>query len=438
MGYQQMTPIQAQSLPAILAGADIIGEAKTGSGKTAVFVLGILNQIALKSFYAQALILCPTRELADQVAQSTRQLARCLPNCKILTLCGGTPMGPQLNSLKHGAHIIVGTPGRVEAHLRKGSLQLERLRCFVLDEADRMLDMGFSDSLNQIISCLPDKRQTLLFSATFPQAIASMSKRVCVNPQHIKPETTLQHQQIRQQFYHIGKIDRFDALSQLLLHFKPERSVIFCNTKSEAMALSEQLKTAGFIAAALQGDLEQKQRDQTLIKFSNLSLSILVATDVAARGLDIDELAYVFNYQIARDLSAHVHRIGRTGRANNQGIACTLFNEQEIDKKNKLENYLGYKCQVHILPDTVKQHNKPVKPPMSTLVINLGKKQKIRPGDIVGAITAAKTIYSTDLGKIHIKHAQSYIAVKADKINLAQQQLQQSKIKGKNCQVRQG
>ncbi|MGL4348989.1 MAG: ATP-dependent RNA helicase DbpA, partial [Plesiomonas shigelloides] len=322
MGYHAMTPIQAQSLPAILAGEDVIGQGKTGSGKTAAFGLGLLNKLDVKRFRIQTLVLCPTRELADQVAQEIRTLARGIHNVKVLTLCGGVPMGPQIGSLEHGAHIIVGTPGRIVDHLERNRLDLSNLTMLVLDEADCMLEMGFQPQLEAIIASAPRERQTLLFSATFPEKIQTITQKVMHNPVMVKVAVTHEKSTIAQHFFHLEEDNaRMQALRLLLLEHKPESAVVFCNTKRETQNVADELAASGFSVLALHGDLEQRDRDETLLQFANKSARVLVATDVAARGLDIDALDAVFNYHMAHDTEVHIHRIGRTGRAGSKGAA---------------------------------------------------------------------------------------------------------------------
>ncbi|MFT5520253.1 MAG: ATP-independent RNA helicase DbpA, partial [Enterobacterales bacterium] len=315
LGYKEMTAIQAKSLPLIVEGRDVVAQAKTGSGKTAAFGLGLLNNLKVKRFRVQALVLCPTRELADQVANEIRNLARGIHNIKVLTLCGGAPIGPQIGSLEHGAHIIVGTPGRIVDHLNKKRLNLEELNTLVLDEADRMLEMGFQPSLDLIFSLCPEQKQTLLFSATFPEQILPVTKQIMNDPVTVKVTTTHDDSVIKQHFYKIkDNNQRFKAVRRLLLNHNPESAAIFCNTKIETSDLANSLQMDGFSAQALHGDLEQRDRDLTLIKFANKSSSVLVATDVAARGLDIDSMDLVINYQLSHDPEVHIHRIGRTGR----------------------------------------------------------------------------------------------------------------------------
>ncbi|WP_087504896.1 ATP-dependent RNA helicase DbpA [Neiella marina] len=436
LGYQSMTPIQAQSLPPIIEGKDVIAQAKTGSGKTAAFALGVLQRLNVKRFRVQSLILCPTRELADQVAKEVRRLARQIHNIKVLTLCGGVPMGPQIGSLEHGAHIIVGTPGRVYDHLSKDRLDLSELDILVLDEADRMLEMGFQDAIDAIIQYAPATRQSLLFSATFPPKIKSIAERVLSNPTMVKVEQAHDSNSIVQRFYKVSDVEsRYQALRQLLLSHQPESTVVFCNTKQETQDVADYLCEDGFSAAALHGDLEQKQRDKTLVRFANKSTSILVATDVAARGLDIDSLDAVVNYHVAHDPEVHVHRVGRTGRAGSKGLALTLFNDKEGYKLAMIGDYIKISTDPSSLPNDASVYQSPMKPPMVTLCIDGGKKQKIRPGDIVGALTGNNGIDGNDIGKIDVFTFVAYVAIKRSVAKTAFTKLTNGKLKGKQFRV---
>lgn len=437
LGYQAMTPIQAQALPPILEGKDVIAQAKTGSGKTAAFGLGLLQKLDVSSFRVQSLVLCPTRELADQVARELRRLARGIHNIKILNLCGGIPIGPQIGSLEHGAHIIVGTPGRIEDHQRKKTLDLQHLNILVLDEADRMLDMGFQQSLDAILSLIPRKRQTLLFSATYPEEIRTLAKRVMHNPTIVKVASTHDNASIRQHFYRFElNKHRMAALRVLLMKNRPESALVFCNTKRETEEVADELRSHGLSALALHGDLEQRARDQTLVRFANKSVSILVATDVAARGLDIESVDAVINYHIARDPEVHVHRIGRTGRAGKKGMACTLYSEQESYRAERLEEYLGQRIEPEALPSYSLLEKPAYKPVMATLQIDGGKKQKVRPGDILGALTGTNGIAGKQVGKIHIFDNCSYVAVSRDAARPALRKLTEGKLKGRSFRVR--
>ena len=437
LGYAKMTPIQSQSLPLILAGADVIAQAKTGSGKTAAFGLGLLAKLERKIFRVQALVLCPTRELADQVAKAIRELARTLPNIKVLTLCGGTPFGPQATSLTKGAHIVVGTPGRVDDHLRKATLRLDNVKTLVLDEADRMLEMGFQDELDVIVAASPDTRQTLLFSATFQDETQSVAERIMQAPKRVVAEEIHDSATIEQHFYETrDDAGRLTALRLLLLHFQPESMVVFCNTKKTCQELAELLRSHRVSALALHGDLEQDDRDRTLLRFANKSVAVLVATDVAARGLDIDAIDIVVNYEPASDAEVHTHRIGRTGRAGSSGLACSFFAPDQRYKMNRLEKELGISISPEALPPYELLDEPPAKPKMVTLQIDGGKKQKLRPGDVLGALTAKDGIRGNQVGKINIFDNATYVAVGRNSAERALQVLNEGKLKGRSCKAR--
>jgi len=432
-----MTEIQTQSLPEILKGKDVIAQGKTGSGKTAAFALGLLQALDVKRYYVQSIVLCPTRELADQVAKEIRKLARTIHNIKVLTLCGGMPFGPQIGSLEHGAHIIVGTPGRIEEHVRKGTLNLDRVSTLVLDEADRMLEMGFQESLDNIIADIPEERQTLLFSATFPEKIEAISRRIMSSPVRVQVESKHDDSSIKQQFFKVAdNSERLTAVRLLLLKHRPDSAVVFCATKRECQEVCDELSAEGFSAVALHGDLEQRDRDQTLVRFSNKSASILVATDVASRGLDIDNLDAVINYQMARDPEIHVHRIGRTGRAGSNGQAFTIFVPKEQYNIGILEEYLDIKIQTDELPKASTLNEPVYYADMVTLQLDGGKKQKIRPGDILGALTGENGISGSEVGKINMYDNWSYVAVHVDAAKTALKKISEGKMKGRSIRVR--
>ncbi|WP_434355754.1 ATP-dependent RNA helicase DbpA [Parasalinivibrio latis] len=436
IGYKNMTPIQAESLPSILEGKDVIGQGKTGSGKTAAFGLGLLNRLNVKRFRVQSLVLCPTRELADQVAVEIRRLARGIHNIKVLTLCGGVPMGPQIGSLEHGAHIIVGTPGRILDHMEKGRLSLAEVNTLVLDEADRMLEMGFQPALDAIFEEVPQDRQTLLFSATYPAQIKSISQQIMTSPTMVKVESNHDDSSISQYFYRCeGNKDRMHALRLLLLKHQPESAVVFCNTKRDVKDVAAVLENDGFSVVALHGDLEQRDRDQMLLKFANKSTTIMVATDVAARGLDIDALDAVINYHMAYDTEVHIHRIGRTGRAGSEGAAYTFFGPEDGYRIALLEDHLERDIKSQTLPDESVLNNTPRSPEMVTLHIDAGKKSKVRPGDILGALTGENGIEGAQVGKIKVTDFRSYVAVKRHVAKKALKKLTSGKIKGRNCRV---
>ena len=436
LGFHTMTPIQALSLPKILDGQDVIAQAKTGSGKTAAFGLGILNKLDVKKFKVQCLVLCPTRELADQVAKEFRTLGRKIHNIKVLTLCGGAAFGPQKGSLEHGAHIVVGTPGRIEEHLRKQNLSLKDLETFVLDEADRMLDMGFGESIAEIVRYLPVERQNLLFSATYPHNIEDLSSKVMINPQRVEARDQHDANTIQQLLCEItDKSKRTEGLVSLLQKYKPDSALVFCNTKQLTEDVALELRNLGFISRAIHGDLEQRDRDNRLVQFANKSLSILVATDVAARGLDIDSLDLVVNYHLSRDPEIHTHRIGRTGRAGNTGLACSLFHGSEEYKIELLEAVVEQTLERTVvgLPDP---GFRPAQPLMTTLQIDGGKKQKIRAGDILGALTGENGIEGNAVGKITISEMSAYVAIKRLFSKQALAILNGGKIKGRSFRAR--
>jgi len=430
LGYAKMTPVQAQTLPLILDNKDVIAQAKTGSGKTAAFGIGVLNKLDVKKFRVQSLVLCPTRELADQVAKELRKIARFQHNIKILILCGGESFGKQLGSLSHQAHIIVGTPGRVLKHLNKESLNLENLETLVFDEADRMLDMGFMDEIQSVLAHVPQERQTLLFSATYNNEIVNISKTIQKNAVSVKTTTTESANKIDEYFYEVDS--KLDALIKIFSSYNPENVIVFTNTKIEAKELADNLQKAKIDALAIHGDLEQYERNDVLVQFANKSCPILVATDVAARGLDIKELSMVVNFDIPHGNETYTHRIGRTGRAGADGIAITLYSPDEE------QNAVEYKNETRKFEsaDSLKvKAGFEMKPQYVTLVIEGGKKDKVRAGDLLGALTGDAGLKGSSIGKIDIYDRQSYVAIERVLIKEAHAQLSKGKIKGKNFSV---
>ncbi len=436
LGYAEMTPIQAHSLPLILAGKDVIAKAKTGSGKTAAFGIGLLSNVLVASPCVQALVLCPTRELADQVGKELRRLARFTDNLRILTLCGGVPFGPQSASLEHGAHVVVGTPGRLLDHLRRGGLELSGLQTLVLDEADRMLDMGFQEEIRALLDATPEKKQTLLFSATYPEAIAVLSAAIQQQPVEVSVDETHEEGAIEQILYLVDEDQRVAAVARLLDHYRPESTLVFCNTRKECQEVAEALVGRGFSALAIHGDLEQRDRDQVLVRFANKSVSVLVATDVAARGLDIKELSAVINYELSRDPEIHVHRIGRTGRAGEHGLALSLATAQEVRRVQAIEAVLGATISRGEIETLGVAAGEPLAPPMVTLCIDGGRKNKMRPGDILGALTGAEGIAGSEVGKIDVFDSQAYVAISRASAAQALSCLSANKIKGRFFKVR--
>lgn len=437
LNYHTMTQVQAESLPHILKGEDVIAQAKTGSGKTAAFGLGLLEKLEVKRFRIQSIVLCPTRELADQVANEIRRLARSIHNIKVLTLCGGKPFGPQLGSLEHGAHIIVGTPGRIEEHIRKGSLVLENVSMFILDEADRMLEMGFQDALEKIAEAMPEKKQTLLFSATFPKGIEKIAQRFLHKPIRITVEEAHTQTTIKQLFYKVkSDEEKIEALHLLLQKHQPVSTVVFCNTKAMTLFVAEELTRLGFSAEALNGDLEQKDRDQIMTRFSGKAISVLVATDVAARGLDIDGLDAVVNFELSRDPEVHVHRIGRTGRAGESGTAFSFYSDSDSYKVSLIGDEYNLDIKPGSLPDPSVLSKPVFRPKMACIQIDGGKKDKLRPGDILGALTSANSIQADQIGKISVFPNKAFVAVDRSILKLALALFNDGKMKGRRFRVR--
>jgi ATP-independent RNA helicase DbpA len=436
LGYTQMTPIQAASLPLALRGQDLIAQASTGSGKTAAFGLALLARLNPRRFAVQALVLCPTRELADQVATEVRRLARAEENIKVVTLCGGVPLRGQIASLEHGAHIVVGTPGRVMDHLERGSLTLEALNTLVLDEADRMLDMGFFDDIATVARQCPKERQTLLFSATYPEGIAKLSAQFMKNPQQITVQAQHAEAKIEQRWYEVKDSERLHAVSLLLGHFRPESSIAFCNTKQQCRDLVAVLQAQGYSALALFGELEQRERDQVLVRFANRSCSVLVATDVAARGLDIASLAAVINVDVTPDPEVHIHRIGRTGRGDAEGLALSLASLDEMGSVGKIEQLQGRESRWYPLAELTPTGSGPLVPPMATLQIIGGRKEKIRAGDVLGALTGEMGFTREQVGKINVNDFSTYVAVDRAIAAQAVQRLNSGRVKGKSVKAR--
>jgi ATP-independent RNA helicase DbpA len=436
LGYLEMTAIQAAALPQALAGMDLIGQAKTGSGKTAAFALPLLTRLNPRDFGTQALILCPTRELAAQVASEIRRLARYQPNIKVVTLCGGQAIGSQIGSLEHGAHVVVGTPGRIKDHLRKETLSLQRVRTLVLDEADRMLEMGFIDDIEEIIAATPATRQTLLFSATYPENIQLLSGRFQHAPQRVSVESLHSEQHLAQRFFLCNKHERLVALVKLLAHFQPVAAVVFCNTKQGVRDVCEYLNQTGIHALALHGDMEQRDRDQVLIQFKQLSCSILVATDVAARGLDIDDLPAVVNFDLPRNAESYVHRIGRTGRAGKEGLAFSLLVDAERFKLQSIGDYQQRELECETIEQLPSAGKSLSLPAFVTLCISAGRKEKVRAGDILGALTGDAGIDGKAVGKITVTDYSTYVAIARNEADKALGRLLNGKIKGRKFKVR--
>ena len=433
VGYLDMTPVQAATLPAILAGRDVVAQAQTGSGKTAAFALGLLSALDATTVKLQGLVLCPTRELADQVSREIRRLARFIANVKVLTLCGGVSLRPHLASLAHEPHIVVGTPGRLLELIEKKALPLASIKTLVLDEADRMLDMGFTEAIQQIVAGLPRTRQTLLFSATIPTAVRDISRHLQRNPLDITvdaPADTL----IEQHFVEVDPAHKLAALKSLLLQYRPTRAVVFCNMRQTVREVADALAAHHFAVLALHGELEQRDREEMLVRFANHSCTLLVASDVAARGLDITDLPMVINYDLANDADTHLHRIGRTGRAGQRGIALCLCTPHDLPRIKIIEERLDVPLQWDTL--VAGARDAPVPPPFITLAIDAGRQDKLRPGDLLGALTGDAQLPASAVGKIDVFATRTYVAIARDWREQSIQRLRAGKIKGRTFRIR--
>ena len=436
LGYTTLTPIQAQALPAILDGRDLIAQAPTGSGKTTAFGLGLLHAIDPGMAKTQALVLCPTRELADQVGRHLRKLATGIPNLKLSVLCGGIPLGPQLASLAHPPQVVVGTPGRVLELVQKDALDLRGVRALVLDEADRMLDMGFEEAIRALVKRTPKDRQTLLFSATFPDAIHSLAKAMLREPLETSVDDGAQPAGIEAHFFEAEPARRAPQLAALLLQFRPESTVVFCNMRRDTEEVAGSLAHYGFAALALHGDMEQRDRDEVLVRFANRSCNVLVASDVAARGLDIDGIGAVVNFELPTDADTYLHRVGRTGRAGRDGLALSLVADDERGRAALVQERQGSAIRYQrIAPLAGKPRDVP-QAAMATLRIDAGRTDKLRPGDIVGALTGdAGGLRKDAIGKIDVFPTRSYVAIVRAEANHALEQLRAGRIKGRRFRV---
>jgi len=431
LGFKTMTEIQEKSIPPILKGQDVLAQAKTGSGKTAAFGIGILHNMDTTRYRVQSLVLCPTRELADQVTGELRRLAKFQHNIKLVKITGGFPVHKQEHSLSHQAHIVVGTPGRIQKLLRRRSLNLDEVSMVVLDEADRMLDMGFIDQIEDIMDYVPEKRQTLCFSATFPDEIRALSQSVMNKPVEITVESHHTAAVISQKFYEINPAERARAVLSILAENQPESVLIFCNTKDSCRRVENELKNAGLSSLALHGDLEQKERTETLIRFANGSCRILVATDVAARGLDIKDLGAVINYELPFETETYIHRIGRTGRAGAEGMAFSLLRTKDQFRLDEINLFSGSSFTSERLDIEQNVSLEDLKPAMTTVSVNGGRRNKVSPGDILGTLTSEGELTGGDIGKIDCLDYITFVAVKRSKASRALGILETRTVKGR-------
>jgi ATP-independent RNA helicase DbpA len=425
LNFTTMTEIQEKAINPILNNKDILAQSKTGSGKTLAFGLPCVMHTDTSNYKPQTIIITPTRELAEQIAVELRKVAAYKPNLKILTLYGGVPLRAQAESLAKGAHILIGTPGRIQDHLAKETLILDSIKTLVLDEADRMLDMGFYDEIVKIGSNMPRAKQTLLFSATFPEKIEKLAKALLKHPVTIKVDTVQEKDKIDEIVYETS--DKFKTLTALIQSYKPDSLLIFCNTKAEVISLTDMLHQHGHSVIDIHGDLDQRERNESVIAFSNGSKRIMVATDVASRGLDIKDIELVINFDLPFDKEVYTHRIGRTGRADAKGTAISLYGPRENEKCA----YITSAARSAQMKDLRVDPKFKMVPEYDTLCINGGKKTKLRAGDILGTLCKEIGIDPKMIGKINITDTKSYVALDHAVIEKVFKALKKTSIKKK-------
>lgn len=504
MGFEEASPIQAKAIPAMISGIDLIGQAQTGTGKTAAFGIPLLEKVDPKLKKLQAIVLCPTRELAIQVADEIRNLSRYMHGIKVLPIYGGQDIVKQIRSLKSGTQIVIGTPGRVMDHMRRKTMKLDFVHTVVLDEADEMLNMGFREDIEFVLSGVPEERQTVLFSATMPKPIMEITKKFQNNAKVIKvTKKELTVPNIEQYYYDVKPKKKEEVLSRLLDIYSPKLSVVFCNTKKQVDLLVNALLGRGYFAAGLHGDMKQEQRDRVMQGFRTGKTEILVATDVAARGIDVDEVEAVFNYDLPQDDEYYVHRIGRTGRAGREGRAFSFVSGKEVYKLKEIQRYCKTKIYAQKVPslndvantkmenilDDVErvieqedldmminaieervnnseftamdmaaaflkiccgmtEDNKNTEENdwefgdtgagedgMVRLFINIGKKQRVRPGDILGAIAGESGMDGKLIGTIDMYDKYTFVEVPREYAREVLNAMKNVKIKGKTVAV---
>lgn len=499
MGFEEPSPIQAQAIPKIITGVDIIGQAQTGTGKTAAFSIPILEMVDPDDKSLQAVVLCPTRELAIQVSSEIRKIGKYMHGIKTLPVYGGQPIDRQIRSLKSGVQIVIGTPGRIIDHINRKTLKMDKVKMVILDEADEMLDMGFREDIEMILDKTPEDRQTTFFSATMPKGILDLTKKFQKDPEHVKivrKELTVPN--IKQYYIETKSANKLEVLCRLIDVYNPKLSVVFCNTKRGADELVSDLQARGYFADALHGDLKQTQRDIVMDKFRNGTIDILVATDVAARGIDVDDVEAVFNYDLPQDEEYYVHRIGRTGRAGRTGVSFSFVFGKEKRKMKDIERYTKSKLEKHSIPSISDVEEKKVsvffeqvkstiqeghltkqvqwlenfckeedydtldiaaalvklalgdeekeeiveesydtgaESGMTRLFINVGRKQKVQARDIVGAIAGEVGIPGKLVGTIDIYDKYTFVEVPKANAKKVLEKLKNVKIKGNKINI---
>lgn len=436
LNYTTPTPIQQAAIPVILAGQDVAGQAETGSGKTAAFGLPILHQLNTSLDQVQALIVVPTRELAVQVRQELKLYAKQLVNLKISSFYGGHSFSEERASLAHPPQVLIGTPGRLTDHIKRQTLDLTGIKQLVLDEADKLLEMGFEEEVDQLIAALPKKRQVILFSATMPEGVKELISDSLKDPKFIKATTTTIPDQVKLVGVKLDDLDRKSIVVSLLQSLKETGTVVFTNRRAAADELTELLQDVGLSARALHGGMEQRDRDKTMTLFRNGSVSILIATDVAARGLDIAALNAIVHYELPDDAAAYLHRSGRTGRAGRGGTVYTLASSREERQLRewglvKMDEWLDSKS----FSVVASSKNTVATPEFATLHINAGRKDKLSPRDIVGALIAEAGLKADQIGKIEVQDKASYVAVPEKLSEQIAKAIGEGKIKGRKFKV---
>lgn len=436
LGWTTPTPIQAAALPPALAGGDVVGQARTGSGKTAAFGLPLLQALDRENRAVQAMVLCPTRELATQVAEALRGMAARLANTRVVTACGGRPVHAQRKALAHGAHVVVGTPGRVAHLLRSEHLDLSQLRVLVLDEADRMLDMGFAEEVEGIVALAPSERQTLLFSATFPEGVDTLSERTQRDPLRVSAGDQGRTGVIHEAAFRTTPDDRIGLVARLLALHRPERALVFCETRQDTDDMAEGLRERGAGAIALHGDLDQRSRDEALLQLLGGSARVLVATDVAARGLDIPALPLVIVSELSRTPEPHVHRVGRTGRAGAEGRAASVVaRPSELRRLEAIEAFTGRSIPRE--PDPGGPEDlRLLSAPNRTLLLLAGRRDKLRKGDVLGALVNEAGLPPGAVGRIDLLDRVTAVAIDRRHARDAERGLRGRRVKGKKVRVR--
>lgn len=435
LNYTSPTAIQEQAIPLLLAGHDVAGQAETGSGKTAAFGLPLLQSINPELQQVQALVIVPTRELAVQVRQELKQYARYIPNLKISAFYGGHSFRMEQDSLAHPPQVLVGTPGRLTDHLSRRSLDLRQIKQIVLDEADKLLEMGFEEELDKLMSALPRDRQTVLLSATMADDVKELIENSLTDPKFVQATATALPDRISYFGMKVQDPEKPEALVRLLKSIDAAGTVVFVNARLTTEEIASQLQQHGFSAKALHGKMEQRDRDKTMTLFRNGTTSILVSTDLAARGLDIDVLKQIVHFELPQHEDAYLHRSGRTGRAGKSGTVYTLLNAREVQK---LELWPEVQVDTWLEPHKLSAKKEAVQaavPSFVTLHISGGRKEKLSPRDIVGALIAEVGINASEIGKIEIQDRHSFVAIPEEVANKAVSKLNSAKIKGRNYKV---